>query len=595
MRTDQLQLMPRQRLLTLLGLVVALCMVSAPQPARAELAPVRIGILAYRGEEEAEKSWASTLAELQRVMPDHQFQLVPGSAPFLTAAVAAHRLDFLITNPGHYLELEIEYSAVAIATVQDMNGVATSESVAATIVVPSGSMDIFQLTDFKNRRLAAISPEAFGYRAALREFLERGINPAEDSQLLFVGFPVEGVLKAVLSGRADGGVVRSCLLEQLVAEGAIKAGAFRVVGRLPSGTSNCQVSTRLYPGWAFVKVAQTSPALSSAVAAALWAMQPGDGDITWTHPEDYAPVQDLYRALKIGPYARFTRLGLADFAWQNRWWGGFISMAALWWVFHALRVAHLLRKRTAELKRAYELSRIKGEQMEHTHRLSLMGEMASSLAHEINQPLAAILSYARGCERRLAAGEDLQGIRAGLERIATQAERAGSIVRRMRDFVKKNPSRQLPVDLGDIVTDALALFEPTAHGRGVRIDTDIPTDLPRVLADRLQIEEVLLNLLQNASEAVGTRADARISVSVIKLDHTLQVSVTDNGAGVAAGAASLLFEAFFTTKQEGLGLGLSLSRTIIEAHGGRLEVDISQPGNTTFRFTLPLMEEDASV
>ncbi|MDB5543807.1 MAG: domain S-box [Hyphomicrobiales bacterium] len=212
-----------------------------------------------------------------------------------------------------------------------------------------------------------------------------------------------------------------------------------------------------------------------------------------------------------------------------------------------------------------------------------------------NQPLAAILSYARGCERRLAAGEDLQGIRAGVERIATQAERAGSIVRRMRDFVKKNPSRQSPADLGDIVVDALALFEPTAHGRGVRIDTDIPAALPRILADRLQIEEVLLNLLQNALEAVGTRADALICVRVAKLDHTLQVSVTDNGPGVAAGAVSLLFEAFFTTKPEGLGLGLSLSRTIIEAHGGRLEVDISHPGTTTFRFTLPLMEEDASV
>jgi two-component system sensor histidine kinase TtrS len=553
--------------------------------------PVRIGILAFRGNEEAEKSWGPTLAQLQRAMPEYRFELIPGSAQFLTTAVANHHLDFLITNPGQYLELEINYSARALATEQQMDGTATSESVAATIVVPAEASDIYQLSDFKGKRLAAVSTDAFGYRAALREFLARGIDPAKDTELLFVGFPVEGVLKAVFSGRADGGVVRSCLLEQLIKEGSLDPNVFRVVGQMPSRSLGCQVSTRLYPGWAFVKVAQTSPALASAIANKLLSLQPSEGEVAWTLPEDYSSVQDLYRALKIGPYAPFTRLGIFDFLWENRVLGAFVSMALLWWIFHALRVAHLLKKRTAELELAYETARVKGEQIEHAQRLSLMGEMASSLAHEINQPLAAILSYARGCERRISSGADLEIIRTGVERIAVQAERAGAIVRRMRDFVQKKPRRQVSSDLTAIVQDALMLFEPTVQNKNVTITTHIPDALCPVLADRVQIEEVLLNLLQNALEALGEWSGGRIEVGLESIENAFKVSVTDNGPGIAPDSVSLLFEAFFTTKADGLGLGLSLSRTIIEAHGGHLSVDIDQPGKTTFWFTLPKIEE----
>ena len=577
--------------LALLGMVTGAL---ASEPARQESKTIRIGVLAWRGTEDAEKTWSPTITELGRALPDYRFEMVAGSAAFLTAAVAGQQLHFLITNPGHFLELEVEYSAKALATEQTMDGTSSGEAVAAAVIAPAGNPEIRQLIDFKGHRIAAVSREAFGYRAARREFLERGLDLGVDVDLLFVGFPAEGVLAAIRNGRADGGIVRSCLIEKLVAEGLLKADEFKVIGRRPSGTQACQVSTRLYPGWPFVKVAQTSPEISAAVSRVLLSMQPTGGEVVWTSPEDYASVQDLYRTLKVGPYAPFSQLGMLDFAWQHRYWGIIAGMGALWWIFHAARVTYLLRKRTAELKRAHELSRIKSEQMEHTLRLSLMGEMASSLAHEINQPLAAILSYARGCERRLSNGSDLEGVRAGVERIAVQAERAGSIVRRMRDFVRKNPSRQTLVDPVSVLTDALALFEPTARGHRVRIETDIPTDLPTIRADRLQIEEVLLNLLQNALEAVPKAGDGRIWVRVRILDHQIKVSVTDNGPGVAPGAVPLVFEAFFTTKPDGLGLGLSLSRTIVEAHGGRLDVDVQVPGETTFWFVVPMVEENAS-
>ena len=202
------------------------------------------------------------------------------------------------------------------------------------------------------------------------------------------------------------------------------------------------------------------------------------------------------------------------------------------------------------------------------------------MAHEINQPLAAILSYARGCERRIDNGSDLDGVREAVRHIAVQAERAGDIVRRMREFVRKNPSKQVPIDPAAAFRDALALFEPTAtRGRPCRSRPIFPTELPLVRADRLQIEEIILNLLQNALEAVAGQADREIRLKAEVVEGIVKVSVSDNGPGLSPAARDHLFEAFFTTKADGLGLGLSLSRTIVEAHGGRLEVDVERAGN----------------
>lgn len=577
----------------LAALLASLCLLGA---ARAETQKdVRIGVLAFRGPEEAERTWQSTFDHLGRALPQYRFHLVSGTAAFLTAAVAAHRLDFLITNPGHYLELKVDYSASALATEQDLEGPTPSEAVGAAVFVLDDHPEIQSLADLRNLRVAAVAPDAFGYRAALREMMERGVDPARDTKQVFVGFPVDEVMRAVRDGRADAGIIRSCALEKLLAEGAIQKDEFRVIGRRPSGALNCQVSTRLYPGWPFVKVAQTPAPLAREIAQALFGMQPGQDEKAWTQPDAYGSVQDLYRTLKVGPYAPFTRLGLADFVFEHRYLAALIGLGLVWWLTHVVRVSYLVRKRTRELQAAHEAARQRGEQMEHTVRLSLMGEMASSLAHEINQPLAAILTYARGCERRIENGADPASLRDAVQRIAVQAERAGDIVRRMKDFVRKNPAPQVPIDPAAALHDALALFEPTATAAGVIVESEIPDTLPAVRADRLQLEEVVINLLQNALEATSALDDKQIFMRVRGDGDRLHISVADNGPGLAPEARERLFDPFYTTKKNGLGLGLSLSRTIVEAHGGRLLVETDSAGMTNFRFYLPLIEEPARV
>ncbi|MBU1364695.1 MAG: PAS domain S-box protein [Gammaproteobacteria bacterium] len=247
-----------------------------------------------------------------------------------------------------------------------------------------------------------------------------------------------------------------------------------------------------------------------------------------------------------------------------------------------------------ERKHAEELARQQQEQLQFTSRLVTMGEMASTLAHELNQPLAAIASYNTGCLNLLSSGQAApQDILPALEKIAAQAQRAGKIIRRVHDFVRKSEPKRAPCQLGEVIEDCLGFIEAEARKHQVRVECDIPT-LPPIPADRLMLEQVLLNLIRNGMEAMATTpaANRMLRIAVELGASELLVSVSDQGCGIAADVREKLFTAFFTTKQEGMGIGLSICRSIIEFHRGQLwaEENTLSPDSsgTIFRFTLPL-------
>lgn len=242
--------------------------------------------------------------------------------------------------------------------------------------------------------------------------------------------------------------------------------------------------------------------------------------------------------------------------------------------------------------RALELQR--QAQLQQTARLITMGEMASTLAHELNQPLAAIANYCRGGISRLEQGRlDEAAVRAVLEKAATQAERAGSILNRIRDFVRKSEPRREAVPLAAIVEGAVEIMTPEAKRHNVRLLVEIPEALPPVRADQILIEQVLVNLIRNGIEAMArTRPAARqIRVQATRPDERhVAVAVIDRGRGLSPEEREQIFTSFFTTKPDGLGMGLKICRSIVEFHEGRLMVEDNPQGGTVFRFTLPLEE-----
>ncbi|HJP21776.1 MAG TPA: PAS domain S-box protein [Alphaproteobacteria bacterium] len=254
----------------------------------------------------------------------------------------------------------------------------------------------------------------------------------------------------------------------------------------------------------------------------------------------------------------------------------------------------------SERKRREELSRSRQAELAHDHRLGMMGEMATELAHELNQPLAAIMNYAHGCSRRLQhhTGTPAE-VRRAIDKILDQAERADEVIRRMRGFARREQPEHQAVDLNAVIGDALVLLEIEARRFTVTIELDFAATLPPVMADAVQIQQVVLNLARNGMEAMheNDSVSRRLIISTEDIGREapgqVQVTVRDTGGGLSGLPEGRIFEPFFTTKSEGTGLGLSLCRSIIEAHGGKLQVDGSPGPGAAFVFTLPATDEAA--
>jgi two-component system, LuxR family, sensor kinase FixL len=231
----------------------------------------------------------------------------------------------------------------------------------------------------------------------------------------------------------------------------------------------------------------------------------------------------------------------------------------------------------------------------HISRLTAMGEMASALAHELNQPLSAIANYMKGSRRLLENNTDDRSelLRNAMDKAAEQALRAGQIIRRLRDFVARGESERRVESVKKLVEEASALALVGAKDQGVRVRFQFDPTVDLVLADKVQIQQVLLNLLRNAVEAMESSQKRELVISTESgNDGMITINVADTGSGLAPEMMSQLFQPFVTNKRHGMGVGLSISRTIVEAHGGQIGMEPNPGGGTIFRFTLRAVTQE---
>jgi two-component system sensor histidine kinase TtrS len=567
---------------------------------------VAIGVFVFQGERAATEDWTPLIDYLRSAIPEHRFRLDQYDAEGLRSAIAGKRIDLVITNPGYYVTMEAELGISRIATLVSPLALSAREAIGSAVIVRAERQDLHELTDLGGKRIAAVAPAAFGgYLVAAREMQRGGIDPERDAQeVRFVGLPMTNVIDAVLRGEVDAGIVRACFAEQLVQQGLLRNGQLRVLSPRRVEGFSCALSTPLYPDWPIAVTRQTDPALAREVARALLAMPTAPGGLSWSVPADYQPVHDVYRELKIGPYAYLrdiTPVGLA-----RRFWPWLLGALALFggWVVHVVRVEHLVHRRTTELRASLQARdatearmRESQEQMDHLSRLSILGEISGSLAHEINQPLTTIGNYARTVLRRQGGGSlTPDALTEACGEIVREAERAGGIVQRIRHFARKRQATREPADLPAIAAEARRLIVGImAQAPEIVIENRIARPC-LALADASQIQQVMLNLIKNAIDAGRDLPAARQGIHIVieAAGNRLVVHVIDRGTGISPEQRAHLFEPFFTTKQEGLGLGLSICKTIVEAHGGRLwaEPNADAPG-MCFSVSLPCHEHSA--
>lgn len=263
----------------------------------------------------------------------------------------------------------------------------------------------------------------------------------------------------------------------------------------------------------------------------------------------------------------------------------------------ALATIQAERDRAEARRREEQEARRLYERMTHVSRLATLGEMAAGIAHELNQPLSAIATYARACERFLAAADpDLPETMESLREIGQEAQRAGDIIRRLRQLVSSPPGAQAPTDINAIIEDVAVLATADARVHRASIEFDLTPDLPPIRAQRTQLQQVVLSLVRNALEALGHEpaGDSRVTIRTSLLPgRKIELSVCDNGPGVAAEMVERLFMPFATSKPLGTGLGLVISQTIAQSHGGTIGYRPVEPRGACFFVRIPVIESGA--
>src|SRR5215216_684075 len=255
-----------------------------------------------------------------------------------------------------------------------------------------------------------------------------------------------------------------------------------------------------------------------------------------------------------------------------------------------------VQERTKELRQANETVRERETELAHVTRVMTLGELTASIAHEVNQPLAAIVTNGNACLRWLGGQQpNFVEARNAVERIIKDSYRASEVISRIRTLVKKAPPRNELVDVNEVIIEVFALAQNQARRNRVNLKQELTDGLPPVLGDRVQLQQVILNLVVNGLEAMAHSQNGELSISSGTDDsNNLVVAVRDSGAGLDPANLERVFDAFFTTKPDGMGMGLAISRTIIESHGGRLWATSNSPRGAVFQFTLPVTKQPAT-
>ncbi|MES9966468.1 MAG: PhnD/SsuA/transferrin family substrate-binding protein, partial [Sedimenticola sp.] len=688
--------------------------------------PIRIGVLSHRGSEATLKMWSPTADYLTQAVHGRQFEIVPLDFDEVNPSVESGAVDFVLVNPGIYVNLEVRYRVSRIATLNNLVGEVASNVFGGVIFTRKDRNDLASLENLKGKRFLAVDETSLGgFQMAWRQLQDVGLSPYEDVKLSFAGIH-DDVVMAVLNGDVDAGTVRTDILERMASSGTIDLTDFKIINPRFEPHFYFNLSTRLYPEWPFSKVQHTPNELAQRVAVALLNM-PHDhiaaqaGNYAgWTVPLDYQPVHDIFKALALPPYEAIARFTLMDAIRKYWYWllGGlvfilFMAFMTTWVVrlnrelkraqlhleqrhelilnsvadgiygvdlqgnstfvnrameqitgwkaeeligqnqhdilhhTHAdgtphprhecpvyatyrdnvprfvdddvfwkrdgncfpveytstpLRDEHegvvgsvVVFRDISERKQAEEEARQHQMDLAHVARLSTMGEMASGIAHEINQPLTAIATNAHACIRMLeAGGEQNERIADVVEKIGSQAERAGEIIRQLRQFVRKEQPQLSAVNLNELIDEVVTLLKPEARRADVRVELDLEQEISTVLAQHIQIDQVILNLARNAIEAMEDmlKGDRVLTITTRQGGkNAVIVTVADTGPGLSEEVREQVFNPFVTTKPSGMGLGLSISQGIIDAHKGRLYVDSNPGEGAVFRFMLPVTEE----
>jgi two-component system sensor histidine kinase TtrS len=583
-------------------LLLPLSLLCAPALSAAETA-LTIGVLAHRGDETSEKRWQPTAEYLTARLPGTSFRLIPSDLEEMSEALVRGELDFVLTNPGHYVELEYHHGVSRIATLKNLRHGEAYKVFGAVIVARADRADIRSLQDLRGKSFAAVSPSAFGgFQMAWRELRAAGIDPFTDlSGLEFTGFPQDGIVRLVENRVVDAGTVRTDILEQMARQGMIRLADFNVLNSHTAEDFPFRHSTRLYPEWAFAKAKPTPDETARAVAVALLQL-PEDHPAAragnyagWTVPLSYQPVHELFRELQIGPYRMPPSRSLLQVLREYWYLFALVLVTVLFAAFHVVRVERLVKLRTRELLRT---NRALGTQIaerekaeEHTRTLlrekRLLAQKCMAVQEDERHHLARELHDELGqCITAMQAdAETICELCGPDRRLATSARAIQQLSSRIYEVVHSMMQRLRPSildELGLVETVQQEVDACRARYPAIRYELHTRGDFRR-LGERTNIS--LYRIAQECLTNVAKHAGAHnvlleLCESSTHSGRVIRFSVQDDGVGMGSASA-------------GGGFGLIGIRERVEALDGQFEL-IAAPGRgVRIALILPVANEAA--
>lgn len=544
---------------------------------------VRVGILAPRGEAHARDLWAPTLEALNERLAPARFVARPLELEALETAVAAAEVDFVITNPGQFVFLSIPYQLSWLATLSADSG--SSREVLGSVLLVRADSPFREPSELRRQPVAAVHPRAFGGYLILQPRLAAHSVAATDFDLRFLGYPLDALLYQLRDGNVAAAIVPVCLLESMAAEGLVTPSRFRVLMPAPP-LGGCVSSTPGYPNWSFGALPHVSEALAADVARVL--LEPREGAAgRWGAPISSAQVETLFHDLDVHPFQQGLWESLQ--ALLRRYWH-YAALAAallalglayhLWVQRQALRRGRQLRDAQLRLRqREWELAA--------AQRVTLLGEMASSLAHELNQPLAAIRHYAEGCSVRLERERADHPLLPILQRIDAEAARGAAVVEQARQWLRREPPTLTDIGIDDLLADTHRLLEYALDQHGVQLRWEVERPGMRARGDRLALEQVLNNLIRNSIQAYQAQGRAGgIDIRVRDEDGRILILLEDGAGGFSAERLREPFVPFRSARETGLGLGLVICQRLMRRQHGDIHLANTARG-ARIRLTLP--------
>jgi len=547
-----------------------------------------IGILALRGETATRTHWQPLVDSLNHAVPDAHFRLLPLDLDGMREAVNQGTIQFVLTNPGQFVQLNSHYHLRWLSSLRSGQGDALeSMATGSTILVRDGS-GITHPQDLAGKTLGAVDTQAFGgYLLGYRALRDAGLQ-VDESKVRFVGFPADALLYLLREDAIQAAIVPACLLESMDSEGLIDKSQFHVL--LQQNTAfHCLTSTPLYPDWSFAALPGVDDRVADAVTRALLSSP------RWGAPTSTSDTEALLRELNRHPEQQRIGQTVIDWMRQHRLAIGLGLLLAALFIANYGWVMVLVNRRGKALEQAHNQLRAQQQALEQARQMNMLGEMTSGFAHELNQPLAAIRMYAQGGLNHLSAAENHAAVEKALINIESQAERCGLIIRHLREWA--TPARQnehatesyIPCDVAGTLKQVLTLLQldKAAPGLSVCLNShqSIMLFLPPVL-----LEQVLANIILNAVQAGA----CNLWIDLHRDEQQYLIALQDDAGGIPAEQISDLFRPFHSGKKTGMGLGLVICQRLLRGVHGEISVNNHRApdGSEGVRVTLTFPADD---